>query len=198
MAFLSLSAVTVMATGDGEGDSALASSSAEASSEDSSSNTTSEETSSEGDTSSEQDVSSNESSSEQSSEEDTSSKGTTSSKPSTKPGGSTFIDETGSNVSLPSQGGTEVEEGEDETLYTEDAEMGVEEEIEHHEGGKVVAMSSLVYRYIWIPILLAVLCVAALIYVNISFKAKFASGKRGARATAQRRCSSGAIRRNIK
>ncbi len=178
MVALSLCAVTVTATGEDVSEDA-ASESIEASSQ-------------ENLNSSEQSVSSEES-------EGISSAETTSSKPSTKPGGSTFIDETGSNVSLPFQGGIEVEDGDEETLDTEE-EMGVEEEVEHYEDGKVVAMSSLIYRYIWIPILLSVLCVVALVYVNTAFRLRFASGgKKAVRRSANRKgAKRRAVRRKVK
>ena len=219
-------ALTVMATGEDDvqsSSSATVSSesssdvSSETSSEETSSNestssdeTYSEETSSEEGTSSEEDTSSEESSSEEgtssdesSSDEATSSTTSTTSKPgqsSAKPGGgSTFIDETGSNVtgSIPT---VDVEEGDEEQLYSPDEEAeGVDEEIEEYEGGKVVAMSSLVYRYIWIPILISLLCIGGLIYVNVFVRIKLASGTNSHTPnTTHKATRKGAKRRNVK
>ena len=195
--------------------------SSETSSEETSSNesTSSDESSSEENTSSDEsssdesssdESSSDESSSEEgtssdesSSEEETSSTASTTSKPgqsSAKPGGgSTFIDETGSNVTV-SVPTVDVEEGDGEQLYIPDEEAeGVDEEIEEYEGGKVVAMSSLVYRYIWIPILIALLCIGALIYVNVFVKIKIFGDKAAHSSNKTRKATrKGAKRRNVK
>ncbi len=195
MMILSLYAVTAMAVGEEIEDLS--------SQETTSDNTSSEVISSEdasSDISNDEGVSSEETSSveNESSEEQTSSAGTTSSKPSSnKPGGATFIDETGSVVSTP-QVQSDINEG-DEALYDED--LGVEEEIEFYEGGRVVTMSSLVTKNMWIPILISILCIGALIYVNVSFKLKFATGRtsssnRRSKSTSAKKAS--ANRRKVK
>ncbi len=61
----------------------------------------------------------------------------------------------------------------DELLAEEDLsyyEQDVQDDAEHFDDGKVVKMSGLIYRFIWIPILLAVCSVAGLIYVNVAYK----------------------------
>ena len=184
MMVLSLYAITVTATtGEATEDTSSQGTSSEVSSEETSSDGSSSDDGDGEENSSEEQTSSEEASSEEdtssaegtTSNEETSSSDTTSKPKPSKPSGGTFIDETGSVVSLP-QTESETDESGEGTVY-EDEDMGVEEEIEHYEGGKVVTMSSLVTRYMWIPILISLLCIASLIYVNITFKAKYATGK---------------------
>lgn len=238
MLIVSLTALTVMATGgDGEESNDTSSSvpsamssvssatssdtssevESDVSSDTSSDGAVSSEVSSSDETSSSEGTSSDETSSDETSSEEntssessssgTSSSGGTTSKPgqsSAKPGGgSTFIPESGSEVTVPSAPtpSIDVEEGDEEQLYTPDEETeGVDEEIEEYEGGKVISMSSLVYRYIWIPVLISLLCIGGLIYVNISFKLKYPksesiASKSGSSAKTKK---SGAKRRNSK
>lgn len=194
---------TVMATEEGGQDSASSVSTAtsveqDSSSSDSSStesdlsssssnldtNSNSSETSSDQSSTDSSSSDSEESSSESSSSEDSTSSGnmssdTTSSTPQNSGGitsagaggGHTFIDETGSAVS--GIGGNESTET-SSAIDQEDHEDFVEDE-DHYETD-VTSQRARILRWIWIPSIIAALCIAALVYVNIKFRSLFKTG----------------------
>lgn len=139
-------------------------------------NSSGEGTSSEGETSSEIGTSS---------DEETSSEGTTSSKPNKpitsggNPDSSKFIDETGSQLASENQVSTDGEH--DEDFISGEYEDGVDEEIdEEYEGENGGFVADDIYKIIWIPITVAVLCIVALVVVNVMFRKKYPKNKKGA------------------
>ena len=216
MAYATLSVAAT--NGDGVGDGAGASSdeasssqesfSSESSSEESSSSESSSveggdsssesssenaESSSSDGSSSEEGTESTESSSEETGsegEEDTSSSSTSSKKPITSVGaggGSTFVDETDPNVSLP-QVTSKVESSDEQD--TPGNIPGTDDfEGEDYDEGETISMASRIYNVIWIPIVISLICIGALIYVNVAFRKKFGEVKsqKKVKRTANRR-----------
>lgn len=152
--------------------------SSEAASSSDEQNSSGEETSSEGETSSETDT-------DTSSDEETSSEGTTSSKPNKpitsggNPDSSKFIDETGSQLASENQVSTDGKH--DEDFISGEYEEGVDEELdEEYEGENGGFVADGIYKIIWIPITVAVLCIVALVVVNVMFRKKYPKNKKGA------------------
>lgn len=83
-------------------------------------------------------------------------------------GGPTFIDETGSGSDIISGNSSQ---NNDVTIGTD--RPAEEEEFEYYEG-EVSTFGRRIGRVIWIPILMAVLCIAGLVYINVVYKKKFA------------------------
>lgn len=83
-------------------------------------------------------------------------------------GGPTFIDETGSGSDIISGNSSQ---NNDVTIGTD--RPAEDEEFEYYEG-EVSTFGRRIGRVIWIPILMAVLCIAGLIYINVVYKKKFA------------------------
>lgn len=157
-------------------DTTTSDASSEAASSSDEQNSSGEETSSEGETSSETDTSS---------DEETSSEGTTSSKPNKpitsggNPDSSKFIDETGSQLASENQVSTDGEH--DEDFVSGEYEDGVDEELdEEYEGENGGFVADGIYKIIWIPITVAVLCIVALVVVNVMFRKKYPKNKKGA------------------
>lgn len=134
------------------------------------------ESSSESDSSDE--TSSNElSSDEMSSDEQTSSSGTSSKKPITSQGsggGSTFIDESGSQIGQNNSSTTVSVPG---NLIGTEQDDEEEEDDGNHFTGKTTFAATSIYKIIWLPILLIVLCVGGLVYVNVFVKKQYAIQK---------------------
>lgn len=114
---------------------------------------------------------------ETSSGEGTASDGTTSSKPS-KPiysdgggGGNTFIDEDPSQLASLNASTVVNSVASDEPISSEYTET--DEEIEEYYQTKTSLVADGLVKYLWIPITIAVLCIAALITVNIMFRKKY-------------------------
>ncbi len=139
-----------------------------------------EETSSGEGTTSDSETSSGEGTS---SDEETSSEETTSSKPNkpiTSGGGhgSTFVDETGSQLASENTVSTELEVGED--FISGDYNEGIDEDIdEYYQGEEQGFVADNIYKIIWIPITIALLCIVGLIVVNVMFKKKYPKVKSG-------------------
>lgn len=190
MAIMTVAAMTVSATGENESESSnvsvssseqtgTISSEAQTSSDvtdsESSSDKTESESSSEVQTSSKNDTSSGkETSSEESNSGGTSSTGTTSRKPIHSGGGhggSTFIDQDGSDLAS-QNAGTTVTSSEAE-LISSDYSEGTDEEIHNPFIARAVSAADDIYRIIWIPIVIAVLCIGGLVAVNIMFRKKY-------------------------
>lgn len=114
---------------------------------------------------------------ETSSGEGTTSDETTSSKPS-KPiysdgggGGSTFIEEDSSQLASLNASTVVNSVASDEPISSEYVET--DEEIGEYYQTKTTLVADDLVKYIWIPITVAVLCIAALITVNIMFRKKY-------------------------
>ena len=182
--------MTVSATeGDGSSSSVVSASSEDSStssteqtSSDVSADSSTDETSSEEGTSSEGDTSSDE---EASSEEGSTSSETTSSKPHKpitsggNPDSNKFVDETGSQ--LASENVVSTDDTHDDDLISNEYEDGVDEELdEYYEGDESGFVADDIYKVIWIPITIAVLCIVGLIVVNVMFKKKYPKAKSGA------------------
>lgn len=188
MVLIAVAAMTVSATGEegnnssyasvsseqtGTGSSSVQTSSGETVSRDDSSKESSSaggQTSSDNDTSSEIEPSSE---STTSSEVKTSSTGSTSSEK--RPinstgghGGSTFIEQNVSQIASQNTGTTSSEA----ELISSEYSEGTDEEIDHFVA-RATTIANDIYKIIWIPITLAVICVIALVTVNVLFKKKY-------------------------
>lgn len=115
---------------------------------------------------------------ETSSGEGTASQDNTSSKPS-KPiystggsGGSTFIEQDSSQLASLNASTVVNSVASDEPISSEYVE-NTDEEIEEYYQTKTSHVADGLVKYLWIPITIAVLCIAALITVNIMFKKKY-------------------------
>ncbi len=124
--------------------------------------------------------SSKDSSSDENSSTNTSSGNTSSKKPihSTGDHGNTFIDQdftsgtesTTTNVSTP-----------DASLISSDYNEGIDIEIDNFVG-RTNSAANQIYKIIWIPIVMAVICVGALVTVNILFRKKYPKAQSNAAA----------------
>ena len=114
--------------------------------------------------------------SQDSSGSEATSSGTTSSKTnrpiqSTGDGGSNFIDQDGDQ--LASQNGTTSQDSSSGgALISEEYVEDDDTDVDFFEG-KADTVASNIYKIIWIPILISLLCIGALIYVNIRFRKKY-------------------------
>ena len=89
-------------------------------------------------------------------------------------GSGTFVD------NVPSQNvSTEIEE----PISSEYVE-GTDEEIDYYQG-KATTVASDIYKIIWIPAVISVLCIAALVTVNVMFRKKYPKAKSGATRTSR-------------
>ena len=79
-------------------------------------------------------------------------------------GGSTFIDETGSggNVGIGNTSGTD----------TLEQPIDENEDLDHYVGN-ASTFGSKIYKVIWIPIVVALMCIGGLVYINLVYKKRF-------------------------
>lgn len=116
-------------------------------------------------------TSSDDTSSDDSTSDDTSSGDTTSKRPVTDGGngaGNTFIDENGSQV----LGGN----------TSPNDSSAIEPEDENHFQNETTTAAVSIYKVIWIPILLCIVCIIGLVYVNIFMRPRFEPvGKKNAK-----------------
>lgn len=157
---------------ESDGNETESSSSAQSSSQESSSSESSSQESSSAQSSNEssKESSSKEEASEPDEDEDededeTSSSGTSSRKPITSVGagdGKTFISETGSEIAEGNSGDVSIP---GDTAGTDpDGEISPDDE---HFEGEATTFASSIYKVIWIPILISLLCIGGLIYINL-------------------------------
>ena len=83
-------------------------------------------------------------------------------------GGNTFIEQDVSQLTSLNTGTTSSEA----VLISSDYSEGTDEELEHYVA-RATTIANDIYKVIWIPILLIVLCIAALVIVNVMFRKKY-------------------------
>lgn len=171
---------------ENESSSSDESSGDETSSDESSSEESSDESSEDGE------------SSDESSEEETSSEETSSKKPiysNGAGGGSTFIDENDSQIA---EGNSSIVSSEPTTSSGTSSTGEIQPEDEHFEG-EATTVKDKIFKVIWIPIVVSVLCIAGLVYVNL-FWNKHSKPIHSARTSSQNNDSksTGAKRRKRK
>ncbi len=203
LALLTAFGMTASATGEGDGESqptSSAVSSTEADSSEASSSTdtsssevsdgeqSSSELSSSSDSSSSSDTSSetdSESSDSSDASSENSSSGTTSSRPhNTIHSGGNYRDDhfipqdfTSSTSSQDSAASSNTDStSSDVTSYTDSAD-------EEQYKGKAVSLADGIYKYLWIPVVIALLCIGGLVAVNAMFRKKYPKAGKGSHGT---------------
>lgn len=83
-------------------------------------------------------------------------------------GGNTFIEQDVSQLTSLNTGTMSSEA----VLISSDYSEGTDEELEHYVA-RATTIANDIYKVIWIPILLIVLCIAALVIVNVMFRKKY-------------------------